>query len=230
MKDRFTRRITVLCLLTAFLIVPASTSFSQDVTAAGAGSKALLFSMIIMTPVAYNGGMGFKYYIGEPFALRAGLQFGYAKETAPAPTGGSESSASAVQFGGSIGGEYHFLKSRVSPYGGLDLGVKTTSTVSKDDENPQHEMKNAAAGDSIAGARYNAGLNFTIGAIGGVEFFILKELSIGAEYKLGYSLTSRYDQVYTTNTNPSTSITTKEGSIYSIGLNGIGTFTVAFYF
>jgi outer membrane protein W len=230
MNKCFARRITVLSILTVFLIIPASTSFGQDVAPAGAGSKALLFSMVMLTPTAYNGGLGFKYYIADPFALRGDLEFGFAHATTPAPTGGSEGSESATQFGVSVGGEYHFLKSRVSPYGGLDVGIRTTSTDAKNTADPQTEIKNAAAGQAISGTLYTNGFNFRIGAIAGVEFFILKELSIGAEYNLGFSMTSLYDQVATTNTNPSTSVTTKEGTNSAVGINGTGAFTLAFYF
>jgi hypothetical protein len=230
MKNIFTRRIMILCIAASLLVIPAATSFGQDVVPAGAGSKALLFSMIMLTPTAYNGGLGFKYYIADPFALRGDLQFGYAGQSTPAPTGGSEGSISATQFGIDVGGEYHFLKTRVSPYGGLEVGVKTTSTDNKNTTDPQIEVKNGATGEPISNTTYDAGLTFKVNAIGGVEFFILKELSIGAEYAIGYSLTNRYDQVRTVNTSPSTSVTTKIGSLSAIGINGTGAFTLAFYF
>jgi hypothetical protein len=228
MKNFFARKIAVLSILTVFLIVPASTSFGQDV--AGAGSKALLFSMVILTPSAYNGGLGAKYYLADPFALRGSLQFGFADHKIPGTGGAPDEDVSATQFGVSVGGEYHFMKTRVSPYAGLDLGVTTTSTDSKNTIPPFAEVKNSANGVTIGGAPYQGGLNFRVGLIGGVEFFIIKELSLGAEYNLGYSLTSLYDEQATTNGNPSTTRTTKEGNINAFGINGIGAFTLAFYF
>jgi len=231
MRHRFARRITTLSILASLFIIPVSSSFADEVvTPAGAGSKALLFSMVMLTPTAYNGGLGGKYYFSDPFALRGDLEFGFASQSTPAPTGGSEGSVSATQLGVSVGGEYHFMKTRISPYAGLDVGMKTTSTDNKNTATPQIEVKNAATGEPIGGANYVNGLNFRVGAIGGIEFFILKELSISAEYNLGYSMTSLYDQVRTINTKPATSVTTKGGTLSTIGINGTGAFTLAFYF
>jgi len=190
--------------------------------------------MALLTPSAYNGGLGMKYYIADPFALRGDLQFGFADHKIPGTGGASDEEVSATQFGISVGGEYHFMKSRVSPcvspYAGVDLGVSTTSTDSKNSVAAFAEVKNVASGVTIGGAPYQGGLNFRVGLIGGVEFFVLRELSLGAEYNLGYSLTALSDQQATTNGNPSTTVTTKEGNINSFGINGIGTFTLAFYF
>jgi hypothetical protein len=231
MKDRFTRRILALCIVALFLLIPASKSFGQDATsAAGAGSKALLFSMVMLTPSAYNGGLGAKYYLADPFALRGSLQFGFADHKTPGVGGADDEEVSATVFGVSVGGEYHFMKTRVSPYAGLDLGVMTTSTDSKNTVPPFADVKNYANGVSIGGVAYQGGLNFRAGLIAGVEFFVTNEVSLGAEYNLGYSMTSLYDQKATTSGNPSITTTTKEGKINSIGINGTGAFTLAFYF
>jgi hypothetical protein len=231
MKDCFVRKITALCIVALFLLIPASKSFGQDATsAAGAGSKALLFSMAFLTPVAFDNGLGFKYYITDPIALRAGLIFGYTKRTIPAPTNGLEGNQSALRVGGSIGGEYHFIKNRISPFLGGDFRIMSTNTTSNSTTNPQIETKNDAAGETINGTTYDAGVNFRIGAICGAEFFIIPELSIAAEYNLGYSRTTLYDEEVTVKTNPSTSSKTKEGHVSAFDLDAVGGFTVSFYF
>jgi hypothetical protein len=231
MKNSFTRRLAAICLLAASIMIPASTSFGDDVTPAGSGSKSVLFSMSLLNSGAFNGGLGFKYFIMDPLALRGSLQFGVAGHTTPGTGGAPDEKTSASQFGVSVGGEYHFMKSRVSPYGGLDVGINTTSTDIKNDPLANTEVKNDANGVFINGVGYQGGLSFRIGLIGGVEVFVLKEFSIGAECNVGYSMIGLYDEVATnTNTNPTTSVTTKEGTDWSFGINTVGSLILAFYF
>jgi hypothetical protein len=233
MKNSFTRRLAAICLLAASIMIPASTSFGDDVTPAGSGSKSVLFSMSLLNSGAFNGGLGFKYFVMDPLALRGSLQFGVAGHTTPGTGGAPDQTTSASQFGVSVGGEYHFMKSRVSPYGGLDVAFNTTSTDTKNgaDIAPFTEVKNVASGVFINGVGYQGGFSFRIGLIGGVEVFVLKEFSIGAECNVGYSMISLYDQVGTNpNTNPTTSVTTKEGTDWTFGINTVGSLILAFYF
>jgi Outer membrane protein beta-barrel domain len=242
MKNVFGRRVAVFCLLASFLIVPVSSSFGDDiVTSVGTGSKAFLFTFSGLSDLgagAYNGGAGFKYFLMDMLALRGSLQAAVASQTLAANGTGADGSISASQFGLSVGGEYHFLKTRVSPYAGAMLGFTTTSTTHKNitpANGIQTTIDDASAGEpTLAGGPFVAGLNFGVSGIGGVEFFIIKELSLSAEYRLGYALTSRYDQKTTSTTTvaPITTTTTtiKTGSYSMFGITAAGALSLAFYF
>ncbi len=239
------KKITVIGALVLSLIVPASSSFADDITTSvSAGSKAVLFSfsgLSILGANAFDGGIGAKYYFSDPLAVRAGIQFmtaGQGIAANPAATQqGTDGSISATRFGISAAAEYHLLKTRVSPYFGGGLGLTLTSTERKTAEvgNPpanQTITKNnfgvgAADGETINGNTFLGGTKFSIGAIGGVEFFIIKELSLSAEYQLGWSLTSRADEEVTTG---SLTTKTKVGSTWQVGVAALGALTLAFYF
>jgi len=215
--------------------VPISTCIAaDDVTPSiELNSKAMLFSfsgLSVLGAGAFNGGFGGKYFIMNSLALRGSLQFLTASQSTPAnpPAGvtGTDGSISATQFGLTAAMEYHLLKTRVSPYVGGGLSITTTSTENK---NPvtgttaQTTTKNSAAGETVGSTVYHAGLGLGINGLAGVEFFITKDISLAAEYQLGYSLLSRYDQSIG-------AATTKEGSLNSFGISSTGLLTLAFYF
>jgi hypothetical protein len=204
--------------------VPVATRASDDVSPSlGIGSKAILFSfsgLSFLGAGAFNGGIGGKYFLWESMAIRGSLQFLTASKSTPGAT--TDGSTSATQFG--LGGavEYHFLKTRVSPYVGGGISFSTTATTDKSNTSPQVTVKNRTAGEIIGSTTYLAGTGFGINGLGGIEFFITKELSLAAEYQLGYSLLSRADEVGTT--------TTKNGSLSTFGITATGLLTLACYF
>jgi outer membrane protein W len=225
MKNTFKSRIAILCIVGSLFVIPASNSFGEDfVTSVGAGSKALLFTFSGLNTVAanaYQGGLGAKYYILDPLALRASLLFSFADQATPAPAaGGTAGDANSLSWGLNIGAEYHLLKTRVSPYVGATLGFSSTTNSSK------LPVATGVTQTTTTNAP-PAGFGFNIAALGGVEFFIIKELSLGAEYRLGYTVTAPYDQKATTG---NTTVTTKSGGSSSIGIASVGALTLAFYF
>ena len=216
------KRLVSSCIaLVASLTILAPAAWSEDVTPEiNGGSKAALFTfqgLATLGANAFNGGIGGKYYLIDMLALRGSLIFGLTDKVTPAPTGGSQGDDNSWDIGLTVGGEYHLLKTRVSPYVGAEIGFVATQTSSKNLLNPQ---------TTITGGNFL----FNIAALGGVEFFIIKELSLSAEYRLGYSLLSPYDTKATTASNPSVTVTTKNGATSSIGIYSIGAFTLAFYF
>jgi len=221
----------------AALTAPAKAA--DEFTAAnGAGSKALLFTfggLANMAAGSFNGGIGGRYYINDPMAIRGGLQFVSANQSSPAnpPSGvtGTDGSVSATRFGLLGGLEYHFIKNRVSPYAGGLLSFSTTSTQSKTavtGTTTQTTVKNRLSGETVGGASYTSGLGFGISGILGAEFFIVKEVSLGAEYQLGWSLVSQYNQE--TTPAPATGGTVKSGTLNTVGVASTGLLTLSFYF
>jgi hypothetical protein len=240
MKNIFTRtrRVTVLCVLTAFLIIPASVSFGQDfTTSVGQGAKALLFSFDGLANLGareFNGGIGGKYFLTDPLALRIGIPFAFVNQSVPAnpPAGvaGTDGSISGMRLGISGAVEYHLLKTRVSPYVGGGLGFTFTSTTIKPPATgaaSQGKIEGAVIPDSVLGNAFVPGIGFNIGAIGGVELFIIKELSLSAEYQLGYSMLARADEKSTSGTQTTT---LKMGTLTNIGISATGVITMSVYF
>jgi len=228
-------RSTGLFALLFCAMIPLSACLAEDVGSQVAlNSKAVLFDfsgLSVLGAGAFEGGFGGKYFLTDVLALRGSLQFLTASQSNPAnpPAGvtGTDGSSSATQFGLSAAAEYHLLKTRVSPYVGGGLSFSSTSTENKTavtGTTPQTTVKNSGAGQSVGGTTYFAGFNFGVGGLAGIEFFITKEVSLAAEYQLGYSLLSRYDQ------ETVGGATIKEGSLNSFGISATGLLTLAFYF
>lgn len=214
-------RVSALLLCT---MIPLSACLAEDIAPSiGLHSKAVLFSfngLSFLGAGAFEGGLGGKYYLMESMAIRGSLQFLTASESTPGTT--TDGSTSATRFGLTAAAEYHLLKTRVSPYVGAGLSFSTTSTTDKSNTTPQVTVKNRSAGETIDSTLYLAGTGFGINGLGGIEFFITKEVSLAAEYQLGYSLLSRSDEV--------AAVTTKNGSLSSFGITATGLLTLAFYF
>jgi hypothetical protein len=234
MKKRFVLSCNAL-IVSCMLMV--STTWGQEpaISSIRANSKAMLFTFSGLSNLgafSYNGGIGGKYFLTDPIALRASIQFMGGNQVLRPATVGSDGSISGVRFGGSVGGEYHLLMTRVSPYVGATIGADITSTESK----PQVEgnltqvakiTKNNKSGENIGGVAYAAGSNFNVGLLGGVEFFIVKELSLSAEYQFGFNMNSRADEQII---DGNTTTTTKLGMLTSYGIAAVGILALAVYF
>jgi opacity protein-like surface antigen len=246
MKDRFALRITALCIVALFLFVPASKTFGQDdASSVGAGSKAMLFTfsgLSVLGANAFDGGFGGKYFLTDAWALRAALRFATAFQsvnyplTVPVGLSVKAGSQSGTRLGLTGDLEYHFLKSRVSPYAGGGLGITYTFTKSRTPEvgSPPPDptiTDNLRTGETINGNTFIGGTAFNIGLIGGVEFFITKEVSLGAEYQFGYTLNARNKEKITSTTGSTTNTqTTSFPSAHFIGISSVGSLALAIYF
>jgi outer membrane protein W len=226
-------------LLPVALSTFLSMSFAQDVVPSLAGgSKAVLFSfggLSFLSAGTFDGGIGARYYISDALAVRAGIQFTSASQTNPAnpvaPNTGEDGKASASAVGFSGAAEWHMGKARVIPYVGAGFSFTTTSTEAKNavTGNPppaQTTTKNRAAGETVNGVTYVGGSSFQVFGMLGVEFFLYKEVSLAAEYRLGYMSTSRADQEVTSGT---TTTITKIGSGSTFGISNSGSLTLAVY-
>ncbi len=229
-----------LFIVATLLGLGASWSLSQDVVPVfRSGSKAALFSfggLSFLSAGTFDGGVGARYYLGETVSVRAGIQFTSASQTTsanPAPGQvGADGSSSATVIGLEGAAEWHMGKGRVMPYFGLGAAFSTTSTDSKPVRvgTPplvQPETKNASGGLTVNGTTYFGGTSFQVFALAGVEFFLYKELSLAAEYRLGYMTTSRKDEEFTSGT---TTTTTKVGSASNLGITNSGALTLSVYF
>lgn len=227
---------TSLNYLAAILFGFAAVANAQDTVPLTTGTKAVLFSFSGLSNLGlgqFDGGIGGKYYWTDQWALRGALQFSSASQSIPANPApgqlGSDGSLSGTQFGISAAGEYHLSKSRVTPYLGVGARIMFASTESKNavvGGATQTTTKNNRNGETINGTTYIGGTQFGLFVLGGVEFFVAREVSLAAEYRLGYFLLSQSDEEVT---NGNTTVTTKLGSISNLGITTGGALTLAVY-
>lgn len=197
------------------------------------GSKSMLFSFNGLSNLGagnFEGGVGVKYYYKAGLAFRASLQFSTLSEDIPAnpPAGvqGIDGERSGSSFGVSAAAELHRGTGRVSAYFGGGLGFSKTSTESKSaviGTASQTIVKNRQAGE----LGFLGGSSFNLFALAGVEFFIFKEVSLAAEYRLGFLKLSRADQETTSGNQTST---IKVGDRSGFGIDNAGVLTLAVYF
>jgi len=219
------------------MLLMVSVAMAQEVRGPSAGAKAISFSFDGFSLGGFNGGIGGKYFLADAIALRASVGMVSANQEAIANPGtgevGADGYQKASQMSASVGGEYHFLTSRVSPYAGAQVVFSSTSTESKNADEAatataidQTTVKNNVNGE----LGYLAGTGLGFSALLGAEFFITDGLSLSGEYNLGYMGLSRPDQErIRTQNNVETKTTTKVGS-YSVIGTGTAALTVSVYF
>ncbi|MBN1129997.1 MAG: outer membrane beta-barrel protein [Chitinispirillaceae bacterium] len=207
-------------------VVAVSFSFADVSPDISTGSKAVLFTFSGLDGLAageYNGGIGGKYYLTNPIALRGSLAFGMASQD---PDGDAFGSSTSMRFGVSAGAEYHLSFERVSPFFGGEIGFSTTSTKVVD-SNAGAKRTQINISDDLD----NPGRSFNVGALGGVEFFITSEVSLSAEYQLGWRMPIGYEQKLITETTAGkVETTTKVSGISVFSISNSGALTLAVYF
>jgi hypothetical protein len=215
-------------LILVFLVSATSAQKSQGYFQEG--SKALLFEFRGLADLgagSFNGGIGGKYFIDHKLAIRGSLQFMDLSESIPFDgDGGVDGKRKANRFGISGAVEFHFDTSRVNPYFGGGIGFAVTSTEYKSaagDISDQITIKNDESGEF----GYYGGTEFTIFGLLGVEVFIIKNLSLAAEYRLGYVSIARKDEEVI---QGNTTVTNEQGSITAFGLESTGALILSFYF
>ena len=221
--------------ISLILALLVSTSFAQDVHPfIGSGSKAVLFSFSGLSNLGANnfdGGAGMKYFLTSQMALRGGLLVNASGSTIPANPGvgevGVDGSTSSTTFGIEGALEYHLTTTRVTPYFGGGIGFSTTSNESipaATGTAPLYQVTTKNRDGSGAGTM----INFF--ALMGVEYFIVNEISLSAEYRLGYNLLSPSDEEVSSNRPDFVTQTTKGTSTHDLYLQSQGFLTLAIYF
>jgi hypothetical protein len=214
--------------------VAVSFAFGEVVPEISTASKAVLFSFSGLSALgagAYNGGIGAKYYLMDPLAIRASLAFGTASQTVASSleSGGEDGENSGMLIGVSAGAEYHLTFDRVSPFFGGEINFSTQSTKSVAPINTANGPKVTSTNTGpILG--YTPGNNFSISGIGGVEFFITNEISLAAEYQLGWQLPMGYKAKVKSEGATDTETTIEVEGVSRFGITNSGTLTLAVYF
>jgi opacity protein-like surface antigen len=189
-------------------------------------NKAILFQfngLSLLRADAFEGGVGGKFYLNNRMAIRGVVKFSMNSSTDPwtgaAAGNDGETSSTTIGLGGAF--EYHMVVGKLSPYFGGGFGFSTTSSEEKSPY-PNGGSQTVKKDDPA----YNAGTNLSLYALLGVEYFIYDNVSLAAEYRLGFNSLSRADYSITSGGITST---TKMGSSTSIGTGSQGLFTLAFY-
>jgi opacity protein-like surface antigen len=212
------------------LAIPGSIALADDMASSGpyitTGDFDLLFNFDVFNIASFlPNGVGARYWISDAVAIRGGVQFATVDQTLTAPAGETAGSQSATTIGITGGVEYHLTQTQISPYIGGEVNFTSTSVSSTpvaEAGAAQITTSDPTAGVTINGNYYQGGLMLGVGGLAGVEFFVTKGVSLGAEYRLGWDLKSMYNQ-----TSPSA---TAAGNINSFGLSSSGGLTVSIKF
>jgi opacity protein-like surface antigen len=194
-----------------------NTEENAFIPAIKSGSMGLMFSFngLYLTTNTYNGGIGAKYLTGDNIAFRGVLAINYTSSNTPEKDALiPEIETSSSGFGISIDCSYYLKRGRISPFLGSGIGFSTSSSEVKQGN---YSQKN-----------YEKGNTFSFYFLGGVEFFILKELSLSAEYRLTLnSYSPKENEVQVAGQKIQTAPGT---STLDISTGSIGLLTVSFYF
>ncbi len=229
------RNILVISLIFLCTIVFAQ---EEPKTSIKGGAKALIFEfdgLDNLSADSYEGGIGGKIFFNKTIALRVVLNFDRFSYKDPAnPSAGNEGVDGEyveTTFGLGSGVEFHLRnKSRVSPYFGAGIGFSVTS----EDYKPMVEYNPIF--DNSRWNRETSGIyEFALMGVIGAELFILKEVSLSAEYMLNIGFfsngESKYNEVALSG-NPviDPSYTEKESSGWMINTGSRGRLILSIYF
>jgi hypothetical protein len=181
------------------------------------GTVGLLFSLEgeQLKANAFNNGIGIKYFPSENCALRGSMYIGYASSNTPASTQNTdEKKTTQLDFGMTFDCSYYLKKGRLNPYIGAGLGIATSSNK---EEQGDYYREN-----------YGKGTKYSVFLLGGAEVFLLKELSLSAEYRLSLNSFSAKDNEmkYAGQTVQKTPGT----DTFDFETNSVGMLTISFYF
>lgn len=230
-----------LLLITAIFLCSLVFGQEESKTSIAGGAKALLFEFNGLSTISagsYEGGIGGKMFFNNKLGLRAILNFDHFSDKIPAnPLAGQQSvngENSGTTFGLGAALEYHLRsRARVSPYIGGGLIYSRTSSEQKQDVAynpfPANDVSQRISKQSGA-------YSFDMTGIVGAELFILREVSLSAEYMLGLSFYNDGDTKTTyvfVNGDPNAvpaGTTSKGDSGWSFGTGSRGRLILSIYF
>ncbi len=207
--------IALVLLLVPFLLQAQDASSKRS-----AGDKALLFSLNGLGNLGagnYMGGVGFKYYFSNTMALRASLGFGSSSETKKAPSSSQadeKTTDMAFSIAPGIVVDLVHNSAVVGYVGGQIMYTMSSNTV----ENPNY-VKDTKT--EVTGNTFGAGVFL------GAEWYPWNNVSLSAEYLLGFSTTSGKNKVTIGSTTTETDA--PSSTDIALGSANSASFTVSFY-
>jgi len=137
---------------------------------------ALVFSFDGLDMEAFNGGVGARWWISDRFVLIGSMGLRYYDAESDREITNSTGEAQQWNFNFSIGMEWHLLPSnRVSPYIGLSIG-------------PGLEDRHSFSVEGVINRQFERdeyALSFGANVILGVEYFLVEQVSLAAQYRNG---------------------------------------------
>lgn len=227
-------------ILIISLILLCTTAFAQNEskTSIAGGAKALIFEfdgLDDLSADSYEGGIGGKIFLNNSMAIRFGFNFDRVSEedpaNPPANLEGKNGEYVSSNFGLGAGIEIHTRsKSRVSPYFGGGFEFMRGSS-----ENKPAVTYFDGANATRTVTETTGNYEFNLLGVLGAEVFLLKELSLSAEYVFNIGFYGDGDTKYTEVAVSGTpvvddSYTTKGDSGWLIGTNARGRLILAIYF
>ncbi len=199
-----------------------------------AGTTALLFDLNGLAGLGagnFEGGFGGKYYIANQFAVRLGLGFSYNTQTdknpatPPLPTTVlSESKRTTFSVTVAPGIQYNVVTS--GPVVGY-LGGQVSFTTNSDNRDGN---SNGLGAGFTNGASYKVtGTTFGVALFIGAEWFAWDNISLAAEYRLGFSTTSGKTEQSFPAPTPGTSFDSPTVTNIGLGSASAANFTLAIY-
>ena len=194
------RALAVLVVL-ALLVSVSQAADPKPITKSG--TMALLFDLgglANLSAGTYQGGLGFKYFIGNNMAIRAGLGFSTTSATVKNPTSPTpagqldESKLSDMSFSIVPGFQYYLLQTGpLAGYAGAQISFKSTS-----------RTREGSATDAEGFAKDHkftkSTTEFGLSVFGGFEWFPWSNISFSGEYRIGFGSSSTTEERKTANT------------------------------
>ena len=198
------------------------------------GQTALLFDLNGLAGLGagnFEGGFGGKYYIANHFALRLGLGFTYNTQTdknpatPPLPTNVlSESKRTTFSVTVAPGIQYNVVTS--GPVVGY-IGGQVSFTTNSD--NRDGNSNGLGAGFTNSASYKVTGTTFGVALFIGAEWFAWDNISLAAEYRLGFSTTSGKTEQGFPAPTPGTSFDSPTVTNIGLGSASAANFTLAIY-
>jgi opacity protein-like surface antigen len=227
------KRLVAVLLVLVLVCGPAlAADTAKPITKAG--SKALMFDLGGLANLSannYQGGLGFKYYISNGFAVRVALGFTMSSVTEKNPstvtplpaTQLSESKLSSMSFTIAPGIQYDLVTTNaVVAYVGAQVSFTSSSQ--------ERTGNNAGTGVGfLKDYSYKTSSSiFGAAAFIGVEWFAWENISLAGEYRFGFSTSSGKSE----SSSPTASASQDAPSTTAFGINsGNGAnLTLAVYF
>ncbi|MDR1584963.1 MAG: outer membrane beta-barrel protein [Prevotellaceae bacterium] len=213
----------------------ALTSFAQP-QAGSLGVEVNFDPFKAITPTFSIDGLSVRYFISGDLAVRGSLNFASSPNTAYSyVTVGTDETefktkTNVTTFGFTPGVEYHLVKfEKGSLYAGAEIGYALTSASASTTNNKNDDGRTLKGSDDAGNRSQSA---FGLAVFTGVNYYLTKNLYLGAELGLGYSSSKNKEIVEKTTTGgTSTETTDKDYSKNgNIGFAAVPTFRLGWNF
>lgn len=217
------------------LVCAAFVSNAQDFKAKG-GAKNLELQLAPLggSPISISG-IRYRQFLSDNSAFRVNLFAGYHKESEITQQANSDAKKVELVDANSNftlnirpGYEMHMAGTeRLAPYFGAELDFAMMT--SKEVKETQHATEEKKITTTTTGT--DGSIRFGLNAVMGCDFYVVKNLYLGAEFGFGFSMNSKSDiKVDSDAEGFKAPDPVKQGSSFDLGPNVIGQFRLGYIF